>query len=233
MPQWGCDWTWRQGEIPASRIEEEGYGYTWLKAGGAINEGWTFIDKWFLPNAELVLNTEVVPGAYWYLMPGGTGWQQAALCHALIHQTTEPNRFMVKLDVEQPGLTREDVFGWLAMWRRLESNWPVWCYTRKNFWTASNLGMNQGMLLEEAHWVPDVFANDPALPYASQQWRHFDPSWMQVDYAGWDKAPMVQFSGHGLVGSRTVAGKVTGGRWVPVSRFIGGKADLQRMSLKP
>lgn len=221
MPTWGCDWTWRQGEIPASRLQEEGFGYCWLKGGGAIKEGWSFTDPWFLRNAEALLSTEIVPGVFWYLMPGD-GWKQAALLHGLLSQVSLPDRFMVKLDVEQAGITREDVHGFVGQWRLMNQSWPLWCYTRKSFWLPSLLGVNPGMLLEEAHWVPDNITADPQKQFASQQFKEVNPNWWDVNYAGWERAHMLQFSGHALVCDK----------WTTASKYPGSRTDLRRISLK-
>lgn len=221
MPTWGCDWTWRQGALDAAGLEKEGFSYVWLKAGGAQKEGWSFVDPWFQRNANAVLQTGLIPGAYWYLMPGGTGWQQAALLHGMLAQTAAKEDFMVKLDVEQTGLTRDDVFGFLGMWKLLEPRWPMWCYTRRDFWLANNLGTNQGMLLEEAHWVSDHIANDPGISYASQQYKYIDPKWMEVNYAGWVRAHMHQFTGHARIRDK----------YVPASAYPGTKQDLLRLAL--
>lgn len=218
---WGCDWTWRQGELNAAALEQEGFGYCWLKGGGAITQGWSFTDPWFLRNAEALLATQVMPGVYWYLMPG-EGWKQAALLHGLLEQVSRPGQFMVKLDVEQTGLTRDDVYSFVGQWRLMNEGWPLWCYTSKRFWTASQLGVNPGLLLEEAHWVPDWVSADPSVPYASQQYKQVNPNWWDVNYAGWTKAHMLQFSGHAMVQSK----------WTTVSRYPGARLDLRRLSLK-
>lgn len=222
--QWGCDWTWRQGICPALRIADEGFTYVWLKASGAISGGGYFEDPTFVQSAQAVLNTSLIPGAFHYLMPGNPGGQAAHFSDQIRKVTGDDSvGFMCKLDVEQPGVTAQDISRFCEVWEDIEGDNPLWIYTNKHIWTVKNNYPHIGFhnpLLEEAHWIADEFRQPTQPPYASQQYKKINPEWWDTQYGGWKRATMLQFSNYSLIaGIRQMA-----------SVFLGRRTDLERIA---
>lgn len=224
---WGCDWTWRQGVCPAKRIEEEGFTYVWLKASGAQAQGGYFEDPTFNQSMESVLSTNLIPGAFHYLMPGRAGGQAAHFSDQMRRITGDDSTgIMCKLDVEQPGVTAQDIARFCEVWEDIEGRNPLWIYTNKHIWTIKNqfgsIGHNNP-LLEEAHWIAAEF-RQPGMPAtASEQYKKINPAWWETNYGGWPKASMIQFSNYALIaGVRQMA-----------SVFHGRKTDLERVAGLP
>lgn len=216
MTVWVCDWTHWQGKpLPAQQVADEGFGMVKLKVGGASREGWSFIDPTFLESAEALLQTDMIPAAYWYLMPGNPHAQAGLLLDTLI-RTGSDVAWGVYVDVEEKGLNWFDFMFFAQAWHDMTGGKPLSAYTSRRFWVA-NMAAGATMdpaelcpVLEEAHWVPESVRRDPAKPYASQQ-AHFIPEeWWREENAAWKPAG-IQFTDYALVaGKRTVAAKYTG-----------------------
>lgn len=252
---WYCDWTWRQGVCPAETIASEGYELVWLKAGGATvgdaTNGWRerFLDPTFLDSATAVSLTSMVPGAYWYLVPGRTRSQAGLLYDLLLEASARMGRasdrvrgWAVKLDVEERGLTYRDAFQFVDTWRKISGDYPFFIYTNRNLWNlilpvgqrdlASDVsGYALSPYLEEAHWVAESARTDPAKPYASQQFNSVRPefwslAWSDVyggrryGYAGWTEATALQFTNNALIaGKRQMAGCFRGSKGEFITRY--------------
>jgi hypothetical protein len=206
---WVCDWTHWQGVVlPAGRVADEGYAMVKIKAGGAQREGRFFEDPMFYQNAVALVNEpRLLPAAYWYLMPGRAS-AQAALFFDLLDPLAV-STWHAFLDVEQPGLTWHDVRRFADAWFRLTMGQSLALYTSKRFWATLGVPVGERpaiTFLEEAHWVNETTRNDVRRPYASQQAKAIDPAWWDVNYGGWQRASMIQFTDTALVaGVRTVA----------------------------
>lgn len=235
---WGCDWTWRQGPCPATDLEADGFQFVKLKAGGAIREGWSFVDPFFSQNAQRVLQTGMVPGAYWYLMPEKPHAQAGILLDLLLETGSLHSRsgeapardyrsgWAVWLDVENPGLTWDYVLAFALSWQEMSAGYPLALYTRKSFWEP-NIDVPVGLMswfvaLEEAHWVPATVRADPAKPYATQQALSIEEAWWNPDYAGWPRARMLQFTDNALAGGPN-------GRRTCATVFNGKPSDLRSL----
>lgn len=223
MSLWGVSWSHWNGPLDGAKLEDEGFHYAWLKVGGAARTTSKepdpfFLDHMFDRNIQQLVPTTVQPGGYWYLVPG-RAWEQASLFYSAMLRTGVADRMLAQVDIEEPGLTREDIHGFYNHWKILSPSWPLFCYTRKDFWLGSLLGMQPGMILEEAHWVSESVRSDPAKPYASHQYRQVNSEWWNVNYAGWTRAAMLQFTDSALVNGRRVC----------ASRFLGTIQDLINM----
>jgi hypothetical protein len=205
---WVCDWThWQGMTLPAWGVANEGYGMVKLKAGGASAGGRFFEDPKFHENAIALVNEpRLIPAAYWYLMPG-RATAQAGLFYDIL-AGYGVHTWAAFLDVEERGLSFADVRKFAIAWERLTAGQPLALYTSRRVWQT--LGEVDGNVffrfLEEAHWVPEAVRKDPARPYASQQARFIDRTWWDVNYGGWGRANMIQFTDNALVmGKRTTA----------------------------
>lgn len=223
MITWLCDWThWQSITLPAPGVADEGFGCVKLKVGGATREGRYFEDPKFYDNAvALLAEPRLIPGAYWYLMPGRTV-AQAALFYDMLSRVDLPS-WGCWLDVEEPGLSWQDVLRFAWAWETLVPNKPLVLYTRKTHWTTLKAPPGAGAdvvpLLEQARWVPKTVRDNESKPYASQHYRHVLPTWWNVDYGGWKTAHILQFTDTARVqGKRTVA-----------SAFRGTKDELRAM----
>ena len=217
-----ADWThWQGGPAPARQIEGEGFGAIKMKVGGATREGWSFIDPVFERSALAVAGTQLVPFGYWYLVPG----MPIAQCGLYVDTLRKNNwkksghldGWVCQLDVEQSGLGPSDVANFLQAWGDLTNDYPISVYTNATLWKKCTQnavdGSSYTMFLEEAHWVSDAIRNAEDKPYASHHFRGVQESWWDVDYGGWDKAVMLQFTNRALVA----------GKRVPCSYFKGDK----------
>lgn len=235
MKTWVCDWThWQARTCPAANIQAEGFSMVKLKIGGAIREGWSFIDPSFAASVAAVRATQMIPAGFWYLMPGQRGASQAALLHDTLRRHGGWSDMAVFLDVEQMGLVWDDIFEFHRAWRLLSGGHPLHMYTRRSFWEPTFTQMGQFMFpfLEEAHYVSADVRTNPQMPYASQQAKHIDPDWWNLPprkagsthgYGGWTRANMLQFTDYALV-DRTNA---DGGKRVPASLYLGTPAQLR------
>lgn len=219
MVVYACDWTHWQGEVlPADRIADEGFGMVKLKAGGAKREGWHFEDPYFTRNADALLaEPRLIPGVFWYMMPGRPN-AQAALLFDLLQTTEGVSPWAVCLDLEEPGVKPADVTAFVSTWWKLTGGKRLWAYTSYRYWqtmagTHSTWGSNFMPVLEEARWVPESVRKDSAKPYASQQAKAIDPLWWDISYGGWDNPTLIQFTDYALVaGKRTTASIYRGGK---------------------
>jgi len=223
---WVCDWThWQGMTLPAYGVANEGYGMVKLKAGGATSGGRFFEDPKFHENAIALVNEpRLLPGAYWYLMPG-RATAQAGLFFDILNGYGV-HTWAAFLDVEERGLSYADVRKFALAWERLTAGQPLALYTSRRVWeTLGNPspGYNVLTFLEEAHWVPETVRKDPARPYASQQARFIDRTWWDVNYGGWARADMIQFTDNALVmGKRTTASLYPGTQAQLRAALIGG-----------
>jgi hypothetical protein len=214
MTVWATDWThWQGTPLPARQVANEGFGMVKLKAGGASREGWAYEDPTFQESAEALLDEpRLIPGAYWYLMPGHAHAQAGLFLDALIN-TGAVEKWAAYVDVEQAGLSWFDFMFFADAWTSLTDGKKLSIYTSKRFWTANMEGHNAASacpVLEEAHWVPEAVRKDPARPYASQQAKAIQLSWWTDGYAGWTPAG-IQFTDNALVaGKRNVAAQYSG-----------------------
>lgn len=224
--QYICDWSHWQGDLNPKKVEAEGFAAVKLKVGGAIREGWSFVDPKFRGNAKRLLNDTPALGrmCYWYLMPGQPVAQLGLLIDSL-RGLGGVDGWHVQLDVEQDGLTSDDVSDWVVAWSRLTQDRPFSLYTRHSFWVP-RIDARDGMLggwctpiLEEAHWVPEAKRINPNEPYASQQVKHVDSSWFDVNYSGWKRATFLQYSNHVLVDGRTT----------DASMYVGSRIDFRKV----
>jgi hypothetical protein len=216
MTVWACDWTHWQGKpLPAEQVAAEGFGMVKLKVGGSIREGWSFIDPTFHESAEGLLQTDMLPAAFWYLMPGNPH-AQAGLFLDQLALTADAYAWGAYLDIEQKGLTWYDFLFFVKAWHSMTNEKPLSVYTSRRFWIENMLGFQTESpaelcpVLEEARWVPEAVRKDPARPYASQQAQAILPGWWGIEYAGWKPAG-IQFTDNALVaGKRTSATKYPG-----------------------
>lgn len=208
MTVWVTDWTHWQGKpLPAQQVASEGFGMVKLKVGGATREGWTFEDPTFLASAEALLQTNMVPAAYWYLMPGRPKAQAGLLLDTLTKAGQVPE-WGVYVDVEQAGLTWRDVDGFKEAWSGLTDGKQLSLYASRSFWER-NISKDPPLfdVIEEARWVPEAVRKDPARPYASQQAKAIPGDWWSD---GWAPAG-IQFTDYALIaGKRNVAAKYLG-----------------------
>lgn len=250
---WACDWHWRQGVCPAETIASEGYELVWLKAGGATagdaTNGWKerFIDPTFFASAGQVALTRMIPGAYWYLMPGRPATQAGLFYELILEASRRQGRYLTgwaaKLDVEAPGLRYADIEAFVMTWSYLSGGHPLMIYTNRTLWNRTlpvewrdkpddNSGGVLTRYLEDAHWVPESVRTDPAKPYASQQAKAIEPAWWDLQYGdgsaaqrgwgGWRNATMIQFTDNALIaGKRQMA-----------SLFRGSKAEFARLLVR-
>jgi len=218
MGTWICDWTWRQGICPARAVEREGFGMVWLKAGGAeigdFENGRRerFVDPTFFASYRAVRDTELIPGAYWYLVPERP-YAQAGMFLDLLRETGAPGQIVAKLDVEHTGLRWKHVYDFCKAWQQLTVN-PLVIYTNANAWSRLGAAPGAGGLLtpwlEVASWVPAEIRNNPEKPYASQQLNATAPSWrrerLDGRWGGWPMGWALQFTDNALIaGNRQMA----------------------------
>lgn len=250
---WACDWHWRQGVCPAETIAGEGYELVWLKAGGAVlgdaENGWKerFIDPTFFASAARVGLTPMIPGAYWYLVPGRPTVQAALLYEVLLEASRTNGRYFmgwaVKLDVEAVGLQYADVEAFVLTWAHISGGYPLVIYTNRTLWNRTlpiewrdaegdRSGAVLSPFLEVAHWVPESVRTDQSRPYASRQAKAIDPEWWKLPYGdgtrkrygwgGWRSATMMQFTDNALIaGKRQMA-----------SAYPGDKAKLRSLLVR-
>lgn len=223
MTVWICDWTHWQGKpLDAERVQAEGFGMVKLKAGGAQREGRYFEDHTFFASAHTLVRTAMIPAAYWYLMPGRP-YTQAALFYDMLQEAGGAQRWAAFLDLEQPGVTADEVSRFAYSWDCLTNGKPLALYTSRSFY-LDNFG-EVGLafffaFLEEARWVPMRVRNDPTRPFASQQAKAIDPAWWDISYGGFSSPTMLQFTDTALVdGQRTTA-----------SIFRGSKSELRTLT---
>lgn len=198
-----CDWTWRQGVVPAATIEREGFGAVWLKAGGATTgdpengKRERFVDPTFFEGARALSTTAVLTGAYWYLTPGRLA-TQAGLFYDILLEATRSKRHALryiapKLDVEEAGLTHEDTAEFVGCWDNVSARYPLVIYTNRTLWNKTlpvevrdapgdRSGIALSPYLEEAHWVSESVRTDPKTPYASLQAKAINPEWWRLPY---------------------------------------------------
>jgi hypothetical protein len=225
---WIADWTWRQGVCPAAAIEREGFGVAKLKCGGAIKDGWTFIDPTFRESSKQVRTTGLIPMAYWFLMPGRGKAQAALFVEELELAYGSLDKVVAEIDIEfsgdaataQAGLTWQTVNEFMTAWYQLTGGKAIFVYTRKNFWEGMKPNPNDTRwfpfaLLEEAHWVPPAVREDPKKPFASQQYKAVNSEWWNTNYWVWPRATILQFTN-----SASVAGKVTCASFYPGSAEV-------------
>lgn len=207
---WGTDWTWRQGLVPASQIEKEGFSYVWLKSSGSVDGGGYFSDPMFQLSAKELEKTNLIKGAYHWLMPGNAGGQAAHFIDQVCRANGSNDTFgwLMKLDIEQPGITWDDILRFTDVFSVIEDK-PLFIYTRKNTWQERKYGKLPSVpinYLEEAHWINNKYRVDDQLPYASQQYKQVDPLWWNTAYGNWPKADMLQFSDYAkIAGYRQMA----------------------------
>jgi hypothetical protein len=225
MTAWVCDWThWQEVPCPARGIADEGYSMVKLKVGGAITEGRFFEDPMFFNSAIPLLNTpELIPAAFWYLVPGRAR-AQAALMYDLLDLVDLPS-WAVFLDVEQPGLNWRDVLNFRDTWHQLTGGQQLNLYTRRAVWLALGAPVGAGKpafpILEEARWVNDLWRRGGMTRYASEQAKGINPDSWKVNYGGWEEADLLQFTDYALVQ----------GKRVSASMFRGTKAELRELVL--
>lgn len=237
--QFICDWSHWQGDLNPEVVAREGFAAVKLKVGGAIKEGWSYLDPKFLGNAARLraqperswTGTPPAPLgriAYWYLMPGNPVAQFGLLIDTL-EKVGGYENWHVQLDVEQDGLAFNDIAAWTVAWNTYTDNTPFSIYTRRSFWLPridANASVMKGLaggwstpLLEEAHWVPQAVRVDPAKPYASQQVHSVKDAWWGVDYSGWPRAKFLQFTDNALVDGRSTTATL----------FNGTRAELMKV----
>ena len=219
MSVWECDWTHWQGKpLPAQQVANEGFGLVKIKAGGASKEGWTFIDPTFYESAEALLaEPRLIPGVFWYLMPGNPHAQAGLFLDTLV-RTGDADAWAAYVDVEQAGLSWFDFLFFVKAWHGMTSGKTLSVYANRHFWTA-NMGEPQNTevaarlcpVLEEARWVPESVRKDPARPYASQQAKAIPDYWWDSTWWGGTAPAGIQFTDNALVaGKRTSAAKYSG-----------------------
>lgn len=252
-PMWICDWTWRQGVVPAERIAREGFGAVWLKAGGATvgdpenGKRERFVDPTFFEGARALEQTSALTGAYWWLTPGRLA-TQAGLFYDILLEATRSKRYALryiapKLDVEEVGLSYEDVAEFVANWANVSARYPLVIYTNRTLWNkilpvevrdapGDRSGVSLSPYLEEARWVSETVRTDPKRPYASQQYRGVTEDWWRLPYGdgtskrygygGWTRPKAIQFTNNALIaGKRQMA-----------SAFEGTQADFAAMFMR-
>jgi hypothetical protein len=209
-----CDWTrWQRIACPANQLVIEGFGGVWLKATGAgarLNQPAQpfHIDPLFFMSTDNVLaQPNLIPGAFCYLVPGFAGVQAAFLSDVIRKAAGSVKGWLIKVDIEEPGVTTADVRRFLTVWNELEMGGPIWVYSSRNNWLnkLKITGTDYPVMapyLEEAHWVDAMTRTDPRAPYASQQVKGIKPEWWDVNYGGWKKAGMVQFTDNALIASQ-------------------------------
>lgn len=224
QPIWGCDWTWRNGICPAQRIQRDGLSYVWLKCTGSIKEGAYFSDPCFQASAERVLATNLIPGAYHYLMPGDTAGGQAAHFSDHIRSVTGDDSYgwLAKVNIEHPGITTGDIMRFCEVWENIEKR-PLFIYSNRLIWTElNNFGhaAQPNPYLEEAHWIANTYRQTTSPPSLEEQYKRVNEGWWSVNYGGWDKATMLQFTNYALIAGIRVSG----------SAYRGSKDDLQAIA---
>lgn len=201
---WQVDWTWRQGPIDALQVQKEGFDVVNLKIGGAIREGWSFVDPFFVRNyTEIVTKSHLQPMGFWYLMPG-RGGQQAALCWDQLGQVGAPEGAVIELDIEQDGLNPITVLDFIETWNILSDSYPLVIYTRKNFWNPK-IGINGADFtpyLQIARYVPKDIQVDPNKKYASLQYKSVPEEWWHDTFGAWGEISSIQFTPHALVNNK-------------------------------
>lgn len=220
-----CDWSHWQGEtLPAEEVADEGFAMVKLKAGGAINEGWSYIDPTFLDSAAaLRAEPRLIPSAFWFLVPGKP-YAQAGLFLDLLHEAGRPEDWAPYLDVEHKDVRWEDVLEFCDAWLHTTAGRKLNLYTSKGFWESTIGEMRPRPVelmptLELAHWVPKSVREDPRTPYASQQAKATDPTWWHAGFGGYNMAPILQFTDHAKVA----------GKWVSASMFGGSRSQLRAL----
>lgn len=220
MRTYFCDWTQWQGIIlPARQIADEGFGGVWIKSSGSESQGGLFIDPAFVPGAAALLNEpRLVPGVFHYLRPGKPATQAALMVDLAESTGLAEHGCLYKLDVETNGLTPYDVERFVEAFQLLTSqNQSLWIYTNLNNWkkvfpsVGSYNAAIRGCVLEEAHWVPENVRMNPSTPFASQQYKAVNEDWRLVNYGGWTRASMLQFSNHIRVAGRYTMGSAYAG----------------------
>jgi hypothetical protein len=213
-----ADWSRWQGSIAPGLLSDAGIDGAWLKASGSAPSGAKpadpfFIDPFFTQNAGLLKNYNAVAkkplilGAFAYLVPGYAE-AQAALFHSLLLSVGGPYGWAIKVDVEQVGLTADDVDTWYRTWGLLSRHglgdppYPTVIYTQKSKWKDQlHLGQGNGYtpLVEEARWVES--AKRVGAP--REQERGIYADWWDLDYGGWSEAFGLQYTDSAVVGSAT------------------------------
>lgn len=230
------DWTrWQVDPCPAAQLVSERFGGVWLKATGSAAVAGRLnvpakpadpfhIDPlFFISAANVLAQPQLVPGAFHYLVPGFAGAQAAFLWDVLskANHGQGPKGWLVKLDVEELGVTTEDVRRFIQVWAML-GGWPLWVYTSKESWVNKlKIGMPSAYAnapyLEQAHWVDPALRLDPTTPYASHHARGIDPSWWNAGYGGWPVAKALQFTDYARIANRRTS----------CSLFMGTPAELR------
>lgn len=219
-----CDWTHWQGKpLPAKGIAAEGFGMVKIKAGGASQEGPYFEDPTFLDSAVALTHTPtLIPGVFWYLVPGRVQAQAGLFCDMLSSVNLPWAAF---LDVEQGGLTWRDVHGFTLAWKALTNEQPLHLYTRRGFWETlgAPVGMGAQMfpVLEEARWVPAAVRTNASRPYAGQQAKSIDPQWWMVNYGGHIRADILQFTDTALVQNVRTSASIFPGTQAQLRTLLG------------
>lgn len=204
-----ADWSHWQGSLAPGALTDAGIDGAWLKACGASDNPF-FVDDFFLANVSAIRGYKAKPlilGAFAYLTPGYLE-AQAALFYSLLRKANGvgPQGFAIKVDVEQAGLTTDDIATWYSTWNKLcrndlvSPNYPTLIYTQKSKWDGSlKLGPGAGYTphLEEAHWVESAKRSGPIR----EQERGIYPDWWDVDYAGWQSPLGIQFTDTAPVGT--------------------------------
>lgn len=211
MTVWICDWTHWQGEpLNAQRVQAEGFGMVKLKAGGAQTGGRYFEDPTFFASARALMTSDMLPAAYWYLMPGRP-YAQAALFYDMLQGAGGAPHWAAFLDLEQPGVTAYEVSAFAYAWNRLTGGRPLALYTSQRFYTQSFGSERLAPLfrfLEEARWVPTEVRENTARPYASQQAKAIDPGWWDISYGGFSEPTILQFTDTALVDGRKTTASI-------------------------
>lgn len=219
MTTWICDWSHWQGDIlPADVVAEEGFAMVKLKAGGALKEGWSYVDPTFLSSAErLLAEPRLTPSAFWFLTPGKP-YAQAGLFLDLLHEAGRPEDWAPYLDVEHKDVRWEEVLEFCDAWHHTTAGRKLNCYTNKGYWErnmhapfAAPQASELMPTLELARWVPESVRKDPRTPFASKQFRAVDPTWWHAGFGGWNMAPILQFTDNALVAGRRTSASAFGG----------------------
>jgi hypothetical protein len=219
---WVTDWTEYQGvTLPAEGVVREGFSMVKLKAGGSANKGNWYEDPRFSQNAAALLATDALRAAYWYLTPGRPIAQAGRFLDLFQALPGGLSGWAPFVDVEATGLTWRDFAVFTDAWQALTGGRQLSLYTRKNFW-MSNMGEHFDApalicpVLELSHYVPNSIKFDPAIKYASQQYRAVDPRWWEAGFGGWGEASLLQFTDHCLIQ----------GKWNVASLYRGTKQQL-------
>lgn len=213
MVTWILDISNWQGDFDIAQAAREGYDAIICKA----TEGTGTPDGWFDTFIPKIRAAGKIPGAYHFLRCGD-GAGQAREFHSRVRNHGGPDGWLIGLDCESDGYTRE-ILDWVGEWNRLTGGHPFMFYTGA-WWWPRIAGFNGAALtpyLWHSHYVWDAAANTSARGFGSSVYDRVPDGWWSPGYGGWDRVTLLQFTSRAVVA----------GREVDANAFLGTVDDLR------